>query len=228
LEKRPPGNRWCLLRLWTFRLGGTTQWLAEPERQDREDQAWHGGHVKGRAPAEGAGDDPAAGKAHGDPDRGARRPDRHGPAPAFFLEVVAEKRRAGRIVTCFPDPEHRSRNEELCVAPCHAGEERGQAPDRDADTDHRLAHAPVGPNAKWNRGDRIDQQEGATQQADLAVGQVELRLDPGGDGRQDVAIEVIQEVDADHDAEHVARVAAGHRGALCSAALVFSGLRGMS
>src|SRR5439155_1013362 len=83
----------------------------------------------------------------------------------------------------FPDPEDRSRNEELCVAPGEAGEEGGEAPDRDADADHRLANATVGPNAKWNRRDRIDQQEGAPQQTNLAVGQVELGLDLGDGGR---------------------------------------------
>src|SRR5438067_2427504 len=136
-------------------------------------------------------------------------------APALFPEVVAQERRAGRVVTRFPDPEHRSRNEELRVAPSQAREERGQAPDGDADADHRLADAAVGPDTEGNRRDRIDQQEGAPQQTNLAVGQMELGLDLGDDGREDVPVEVVQEVDADHDAEHVARVAAGHRRALC-------------
>src|SRR5712692_3323823 len=68
---------------------------------------------------------------------------------------------------------------------------------------------------KRNGRERVDQQEGAAEQADLAVRQMELGLDLCGDGRQDVAVKVVEEIDADHDAEHVARVAAGHRGALC-------------
>src|SRR2546425_70382 len=139
-------------------------------------------------------------------------------ASAFLLEIVAQQRRAGGIITRFSDAEHRSRDEELRVAARQAGEESRQAPDGDADADYRLPDAPVSPDAKGNRRHRIDQQEGAAQQADLAVTQMEFGLDPGGNRRQDVAIEVIQEVDADHHGEDVSRVAPRHRRALCSAA----------
>src|SRR5207245_7549919 len=56
-EKRLPGDRWTLGCLWTSRFGCAAQWLAEPECQDREDQARHGGQVKGGPPAERAGTD---------------------------------------------------------------------------------------------------------------------------------------------------------------------------
>src|SRR4030081_3755623 len=40
---------------------------------------------------------------------------------------------------------------------------------------------------------------------------MKLGLNLAGNGGQDVAVEVIEEVDANHDSEHVARIAARHR-----------------
>src|SRR5207249_7838302 len=63
----------------------------------------------------------------------------------------------------------------------------------------------------------IDEKEGALQKTKLVIGEVKLRLDFGTHRRQDVAVKVIKEVDADHYGEDVARIAACHRRALCGA-----------
>ena len=90
LQERAPGDRRGLADLGTSRLRRPPQRLAEPERQDREDQPRNGGQIEGGSPAECAGDDTAPGEPGGNADRGTGAPDRHGAPTALLLEVVAK------------------------------------------------------------------------------------------------------------------------------------------
>ena len=156
--------------MWTSRLRGAAQGLPQPEREDGEDQPGDRRHVEGRAPAQDAGDDPAAREADRNADRGAGSPNRHGASATFFLEVVAKQRGTGRVIARFADTHDGARREELRVTAGQAREQRGQAPDGDANADHGLTHATVGPDPKGDGRHRVYQQEGAPQQPNLAVG----------------------------------------------------------
>src|SRR5438552_621486 len=81
--------------------------------------------------------------------------------PPLFSEVVAQQGGAGRVIAGLADSQDGSSREELDIVARQPGEERGQAPDGDADGDHGLAHAPVGPDPEWDCRHRVDQQKGA-------------------------------------------------------------------
>src|SRR5260370_498950 len=120
--------------------------------------------------------------------------------------VVASAVFATALPVCSIAPLRGSRRVKARVAkmsPGEPGEQGGDAPDGDPDADHRLAGATVAPQPEGNCGEGIDEEEGAAQESDGGVGDVELFLDGGGDGCREVAVHVVEEVDPDHHGEYV-------------------------
>ena len=195
-------------------LGVPPQRLAKPERKQREEDPRDRGEEEGAAPAEFLGDVSAACKSDGDAERAPGAPDRHGPAALFLGEVVGEQRGAGGVVSGLTNPEDGAAHEQLRKAASETGEEGGEAPDGDARRDHGLADAAIRPEAERHGGHGVDEQKGRAEKSDLGVAQVELFLDQRRGRGADVAIHVIEEVDADHDGEDVTGIASRHGGIL--------------
>ena len=191
-------------------LDRSSKRLPQLERQGGKDQAWDGRDEKRFRPAVLLGDEAAPGKPDRDPDGAAGAPDRGHAAALLLWEVVAEQARPGGVVAGLSDADHGAADEELGERACKAGEEGGDAPDRHADGDDVLPRPAVGPIAEGKRGDRVDQEEGGAQEAELRVRDAEVFLDAGARAGGDPAVHVVEEVDRDHEAEHIPRVASGH------------------
>ena len=191
-------------------FGAAPQRLAHLEGEERAQQARHGRAEEGGAPAEMVGDVAAAGEADGDADRAAGAPDRHHPASLLLREPVREQRGAGGVVAGLADAEHGAADEEVREVAREPGEERRDAPDGDADADHDLAHAAVRPVAEGQRRHGVDEEERGAEQPDQGVAEAELLLDDRRGRRGHPAVHVVEEVDGDHDGEHIPGVAARH------------------
>ena len=191
-------------------LGSTTERLAQPESEQREDKARNGCQKEGGSPAVSAGHDAPAGEPGGDPNRASGTPDRHCPPTLRLSKVVAQQGCPCRVIAGFADPQHGPRGEELGVVARQPGEQGGEAPDGDADRDHGPPDAPIGPEPEREGRHRVDEQESRAETADRAITQVELVLDLAGHYREDVAIQIVEEVDPDHHGQHVASIAGWH------------------
>ena len=144
-------------------------------------------------------------------ERAASAPDRHYPASLLLGKVVGQQGGAGRVIAGLADPEHGAAEEELREVSGEACEEGGDAPDGDSDSDHGPPYAAVCPVTEGQGGDGVLEKEGRTEQADQRVAEMEFLLNQGGGRGGDPPIHVVEEVDADHDHEHVSGIAARHR-----------------
>ena len=87
---------------------------------------------------------------------------------------------------------------------------RGQAGARGAGAEDPRADPPIGPGSEGEGAEGVDDQEGTGEEADRGVAEVELLLDDRRDRRWDIAVHVVEEVDADHHCEGVAGVTLRH------------------
>src|SRR5713101_1586886 len=156
------------------------------------------------------GHEPTAREPDRNADRAAGSPDRHDAAALFFRKVVGDKRSAGWIVAGLTDADSAAAEEQLDVVGGQSGEQRRKAPDGDSDPDHRAAYSAIAPVAEGKGGDRIHEEKRGPEEPDLGIVNVELFLDQRRRGGGDPAIQVVEEVDADHDRKDVTRVASRH------------------
>jgi hypothetical protein len=84
------------------------------------------------------------------------------------------------------------------------GGERGKAPEDRAGDDERLAREAVSEPAGQRGGDHIEEEQRGGQRAHLLVGGVEVALDQRQFAGQDVAVDVVEQVEADeqHQRRH--------------------------
>src|SRR5439155_8590825 len=116
----------------------------------------------------------------------------------------------GGIVAGFADADDGPAQEELEVAAREAGEEGGDAPDGHADADHGLADAAVAPVPEGDRGDRVNEKKGGSEEAEEGVADAELFFDEWARRGGDPSVHVVQEVDADHEGKDVPCIASRH------------------
>ena len=109
-------------------------------------------------------------------------------------EIVTQQRRAGRVIARLADAQHGSGGEQLGKVRREAGEECRHAPDRHAGADDGAADPTIGPQAEGQRAERIDQGEGAAEQTNAEVAEIELGLDERRDRGADPPIHVVQKL----------------------------------
>src|SRR4029077_15609754 len=100
----------------------------------------------------------------------------HHATTLLFGKEVGDQRGAGGVVAGLADADRGPAGEELEIAGGETREEGGEAPDRDADADNRLAAPAVAPVAEGEGGDGVDEKEGGAEKPDLGVIDVELFL----------------------------------------------------
>jgi hypothetical protein len=178
-----------------------------PSTSKSEQQTRAAGDEERRAPAElrvhEAAQDVAQRRADGD----GGVEEREDAAAAILREVVGEQRRGDRRVGRLPDADGGAGGEEAEEAVREAAEHRRHAPDRDAEGDQPRPGALIAQRAEHRRGEHVDDHEAGHQEAGAGVGQLELghlaqALD---ERRDDVAVEVVEEVDEGEDQQPVAR-----------------------
>ena len=81
------------------------------------------------------------------------------------------------------------------------GGEGGDAPEDRAGDDEGLAAEAVAEPAGERGGDHVDEEEGGGQRAHLLVSGVELALDEGDFAGEDVAVDVVEQVEGDEQGE---------------------------
>src|ERR1043165_9108580 len=110
------------------------------------------------------------------------------------------------------DADRRARDEQRREAAREPAQRRGDAPDHHAERDQRRAGAAVAERAEHRRRQRIDDDEAAGDEAELRVGEVQLRFAQRlHQRRDDPAVEVIEEIDEGQDGERVTGRAAHSR-----------------
>ena len=110
-------------------------------------------------------------------------------------EEVGDPGGADRAVAGLPHPDQDPEEQEQHQIGRPARKRRAQAPDRDAGGDQALARQAVAQVAEERRGEKVAEQEGEIEAAQLAVGKVQLPLDRGQDRGRDLPVEVVEEVD---------------------------------
>ena len=143
-------------------------------------------------------DDVAERRADGD--RGEEY--REDAAALVAREVIGEQGGGDRPVRCLADADRGAGREQPGVIARQSAERGGEAPDADAETEQAGARAPVAERAEHRRGEHVDDEKAGHQQAELRVGQVELRvLHALGERGDDPAIQVVEEIDQREDGE---------------------------
>ncbi len=87
-----------------------------------------------------------------------------------------------------------------------AGQHGSQAPDEDAQGNQPFARRAIPQVAKERRGDKVSEHEGREQAPCLAIGQAHGALDRGQDRRQDVTIDVINQIEPGQDEQGPERI----------------------
>ena len=87
------------------------------------------------------------------------------------------------------------------VAVDPGGGERGQAPEDGAGDDERLAAIAVAEPAGERRGQHVDGEHGSGERAHLLARGVEFALNEGELAREDVAVDVVEQVEGDEKDE---------------------------
>ena len=77
------------------------------------------------------------------------------------------------------------------------GGQSGQAPEHRAGDDERLAREAVAEPAGERRGEHVEEEERGGQRAHLLVGGVEFALDEREFAGEDVAVDVVEQVEGD-------------------------------
>lgn len=136
-----------------------------------------------------------------------RRVEREHRRPPCGREAVREHRVRGRVRAGLADPDADACRGELAERPREAGERRHAAPHREPQRDRAATGPAVRQPAERNPEHRVeDRERGPVQEAEILVGEAEVAADLLGEDREDLAVEEVEEVDDDQDAEQVARV----------------------
>jgi hypothetical protein len=123
-------------------------------------------------------------------------------------EVVREHRVGGGARAGLAHTHPHARGGQLREAAREPRKRGHQAPHAEPQRDQRASVPHVRETAERDAEQRVEDREGgAVQEADLRVAEAEIRLDLVRQDRDDLAIEEVEHVDGDQDAEDVARVA---------------------
>jgi hypothetical protein len=150
--------------------------------------------------------DPAA-EEHSErrPDRNAQREERKGSGAPLLGEEVGDERIGRRHAARLADSDAHPGQEQLPEILGVAAQGREEAPERDRDRDDVDPAPPVGEPGDRNRKARIEEGEGdPAHQAELAVGQRQLRLDRHRQHADDLAVDEIEDVGDEQDGQHSA------------------------
>ncbi len=198
-------------------VGGNAGGVVQPGDQHRAEEPGHADGHERDPPAVDLLQVPAQQEAEHAAQRDAGREDahRHGTAPPG--EVVRHQRRGRRAVRRLAHAHRGAADEELAEALHQPAQEGEGAPEADAPGDHRPPGAQVAQHAERERGDREDQDVGGAEPAELRVREREVALDRLEQRVDDVAVDVVEQVDERQQPEGVPAVPARHRRAAVSA-----------
>jgi hypothetical protein len=205
------GRRHVAARLPSFRQASRR--LAHGEaHEDREGDAGQADHEESGPPVEGLVD-PAAGEvAEGDADVDAGGVDRERGRAPVRGEVVREQRVRRRAARRLADSDADPRQRELREALGQPRGRRHRAPERRTDGDDAAPRPAVGEARDRDAREGVEHRErGSGQESHRGVGDTEVSLDGLEEDREDLAVDEVEDVDDEQQAEHVARVAGGHR-----------------
>ena len=177
---------------------GALRLLHEPA-QGRQQKTGHDDGLEGGPPAEVTLEPPADAVPEGAPDRDRHiEPREDGAAPGDRVEIADDRRRRGSVAG-LADAEQAARREQDEEAAGQAGGAAREAPERDAAADDDPAIMPVREPAKDRRREHVADEKRHPEPAGLGVFQriavEEFLLDGRDDRREDVAIEVAEEID---------------------------------
>ena len=123
-------------------------------------------------------------------------------------EVVREQRERGGRRAGFADADGDARRGEFAEVARESRYRRRRAPERQRHRDQRATRPHVGELAERNPEERVeDRERGAEQESHLGIAEAEIALDLLVQDREDLAVDEVEHVDEDEDAEHVVRVA---------------------
>ena len=173
---------------------------------NRQREARQSDDEEGRAPAERLPDEAAEHESRHDADVAADVVERERRRALLGREIIREQRMRSGVERRLPDPDPDARQRQLDEAPREAARRRHHAPDRDADDDHVAANASIGEAGDGNRGDGVEEREGeARQQPHLRVGGAEVVLDRLEQDREDLPVDVVDDVEQNEEGEHEMR-----------------------
>jgi hypothetical protein len=181
--------------------GSAGGFLHEEGYENRDDCAGDCGDDEGHAPAEvftyGASDEIAEGCAYWD---GHVEDGEDAVALVFGVEV-REDGGGEDAETGFANAEGRVADVERVVGVDGRGEEVDAAPEKSGDDDHGLARETVAQPSGDGRREHVGEHEPESERADLGVGDVELAFDLLLHTGQDVAVDVVDEVEGGEEDE---------------------------
>jgi hypothetical protein len=176
--------------------------LVDEQDQHRQHQPGDADHQEGGAPAEPGRDQAAGDQADGGAQHHAELEDAEDAGAQRGVEAVADEGAGRRRVGGLADADGGAGDEDLGEGRRQPGERGGDAPQPDAHGDEPLAQVAIGEIAERDRRHRVHDHEGGRQPADLRRGEAEpqvLVLQERVEGADDVAIDVVQEVDQRED-----------------------------
>ena len=139
-------------------------------------------------------------------DRDRREEDREDPSPFLLRKGVSEKGGRDRSVGRLADADRGPRREEAREGARESTERRREAPDPDAEREKPRPPPAVAERPEDRRRQHVDENEAGHERPELRVGELELRLLQAFDERgDDVAVEVVEEIDERQDRERDVR-----------------------
>ena len=137
------------------------------------------------------------------------RPTAHHLRPLRAAEVVAQQGCTSRIIAGLTYPQHHARNKKPPKATRDSGKRCRQAPDGNTDHHDVLAVPAICPDTQRQRTHRVNENKRSGKKTYLVDTQPKLLCyDIGGSGKH-VAVQVVEQVDAEHYPENVSCIATG-------------------
>ncbi len=193
---------------------------------DAEDESGHGesghhGDEEGSTPgSEGlhhrTGREKRQGQADGQPEH--EDPDRAG--PFVGRKQIPDQGCRSRRIAGLPDADAQANQQKRRVVPCKAARSCQKTPENEPVPHDRLARADIGPAAERHSGNRIDDGERRSDQAELGIAQSPFVPDRLGHDHRKDAIEEIEEIRQEEQRQHTPGVRGHpvlHRGLASSA-----------